>query len=75
MDQFIKVAGREGKFGGYFCRLPPIKENTGHMTKMATMPIYGGNSLNTFFSGTKQAIGFGTWYVALGMWPLQGLHK
>ena len=28
MDQFIKVAGREGKVGGYFCRLPPLNENT-----------------------------------------------
>ena len=25
----------------------------GHMTKMATTPIYGKNSLNIFFSGTK----------------------
>ena len=28
MDQFIKVAGTEGKLGGYFCRLPPLNENT-----------------------------------------------
>ena len=28
MDQFIKVAGTEGKVGGYFCRLPPLNENT-----------------------------------------------
>ena len=27
---------------------------TGHMTKMATMPIYGKNPLNIFFSGTKR---------------------
>ena len=26
----------------------------GHMTKMATMPIYGKNPLNIFFSGTGQ---------------------
>ena len=26
----------------------------GHMTNMATMPIYGKNSLNLFFSGTKR---------------------
>ena len=28
MDQFIIVAGTEGKVGGYFCRLPPLNENT-----------------------------------------------
>ena len=27
----------------------------GHMTKMATMPIYGKNSLNLFF-GTKRPL-------------------
>ena len=34
---------------------------TGHMTKMATMPIYGKNPLNIFFSGTKRptALGLG----------------
>ena len=26
----------------------------GHMTKMATRPIYGKNSVNVFFSGTKR---------------------
>ena len=28
----------------------------GHMTNMATMPIYGKNSLNLFFSGTKRSL-------------------
>ena len=28
----------------------------GHMTNMATMPIYGKNSLNLFFSGTKRPL-------------------
>ena len=28
MDQFIEVAGTEGKVGGYFCRLPHLNENT-----------------------------------------------
>ena len=28
MDQFINVAGTEGKVGGYFCQLPPLNENT-----------------------------------------------
>ena len=33
----------------------------GHMTNMATMPIYGKNVLNLFFSGTKRqsALGLG----------------
>ena len=35
----------------------------GHMTNMATMPIYGKNSLNLFFSGTKRPLALG-----LGMW-------
>ena len=29
-----------------------IKNNLGHMTKMATMPIYGKNPWKIFFSGT-----------------------
>ena len=32
---------------------------TGHMTKMATMPIYGKNLLNIFFSGTKRPMALG----------------
>ena len=28
----------------------------GHMTNMTTMPIYGKNSLNLFFSGTKRPL-------------------
>ena len=59
-------------------RLVKICTNcTGHMTKMATTPIYGKNPLNVFFSGTKRpkANGLGTWYVALGMWALPDLHK
>ena len=31
---------------------------TGHMTKMATTPIYGKNPLNVFFSGTKRPMVF-----------------
>ena len=30
--------------------------NSGHMTKMATMPIYGKNPSKTFFSGTDGSI-------------------
>ena len=38
-------------------RLAKIYTNcTGHMTKMATTPIYGKNSLNILFSGTKRPI-------------------
>ena len=32
---------------------------TGHMTKMATTPIYGKNPLNVFFSGTKRPMALG----------------
>ena len=31
----------------------------GHMTNMATTPIYGKNSLNLFFSGTKMPLALG----------------
>ena len=31
----------------------------GHMTNMATMPIYGKNSLNLFLSGTKRPLPLG----------------
>ena len=47
---------------------------TGHMTKMTTTPIYGKNPLISSFWNQK-AKGLGTWYVALGMWALQDLHK
>ena len=41
-------------------RLAKIYTNhTGHMTKMATTPIYGKNPLNIFFSGTKRPIALG----------------
>ena len=40
-------------------RLAKIFTNdSGHMTKMATMPIYGKNPLNIFFSGTKRPMAF-----------------
>ena len=31
----------------------------GHMANMATMPIYGKNSFNLFFSGTKRPLALG----------------
>ena len=41
-------------------RLAKIYANcTGHMTKMATMPIYGKNPVNVFFSGTKRPMALG----------------
>ena len=41
-------------------RLAKIYTNfTGHMTKMATTPIYGKNPLNIFFSGTKRPMALG----------------
>ena len=41
-------------------RLAKICTNcTGHMTKMATMAIYGKNFLNVFFSGTKRPMALG----------------
>ena len=41
-------------------RLAKIYTNcSGHMTKMATMPIYGKKPLNIFFSGTKRPIALG----------------
>ena len=32
---------------------------SGHMTKVATMPIYGINALNVFFSETKRPMALG----------------
>ena len=41
-------------------RLAKIFTNcTGHMTKMATRPIYGKNPLNVFFSGIKRPMASG----------------
>ena len=43
----------------------------GHMTNMATMPIYGKNSLNLFFSGTKRPLAFGLGMYDWGCGPYQ----
>ena len=41
-------------------RLAKIYTNcTGHMTKMATMLIYGKNPVNVFISGTKRPMALG----------------
>ena len=36
----------------------------GHMTKMATMPIYGKKTLKSLLLWNQKAIGFGNLYVA-----------
>ena len=46
----------------------------GHMTKMATMPIYGKNPLKSSLQNQK-ADDLGTWYVALGVLGLPSLFK
>ena len=53
----------------------------GRMTKMATMPIYG-KDFKYLLLWNQRAIGFGTWYVALGgggggggVSALPSLHK
>ena len=46
-----------------------------HMTKMASTPIYGKKLFKYLLLWNQKAVGFGTWYVALGMWALPGLHK
>ena len=41
-------------------RLAQIYTNcSGHITKMATKPIYSKHPLNIFFSGTKRPVSFG----------------
>ena len=43
-----------------YYRLAKIYTNcTGHMTKMATTPIYGKNPLNVFFSGSRRPMALG----------------
>ena len=43
----------------------------GHMTNMATTPIYGKNSLNLFFSGTKRPLALGLVMKHSGCGPYQ----
>ena len=43
----------------------------GHMTNMATMPIYGKNVLNLFFSGTKRQSALGLGMFDQGCGPYQ----
>ena len=47
----------------------------GHMTKMATMPIYGKNPSKIFFSRTGKADFHETWYVASGTPAHHSLFK
>ena len=51
-----------------FDRLAKIFTNcTGHMSKMATTPIFGKKTLKYLLLWNQKANDFGTWYVALGM--------
>ena len=43
----------------------------GHMTKMPTMPIYGKNPLNIFFSGTNKPMALGLGIYHWGCRPYQ----
>ena len=53
-------------------RLAKIYTNcTGHMTKMATTPIYGKKLLNVFFSGTKRPMALGLGMYHWGCGPYQ----
>ena len=44
------------------------------MTNMAALPIYGKKLFKSLLWNQK-AIGFGTWYVALVLRALPGVHK
>ena len=44
---------------------------SGHMTKMATMPIDTKNPLNIFFSGTKRPMALGIGMLHWGCGPYQ----
>ena len=53
-------------------RLAKICTNcTGHMTKMATIPIYGKTPLNIFFSATKRPMALGLGMYHWGCGPYQ----
>ena len=47
---------------------------SGHMTKMANMPIYCKNALKNVLENQK-AHDLETWYVAFAMWGLLSLFK
>ena len=53
-------------------RLAKINTNCfGHMNKMPTIPIYGKNSINIFFSRTRRPITLGLGIKHLGCGPYQ----
>ena len=59
-----------------YARLAKINTKcTGHMTKMATTPIYDQRPFKCLLLWNQKANGLGTWYVALGMLALPDLHK
>ena len=45
-------------------------QGLGHLTKMATRPIYGKNSFKIFLLWNQWASNHGTWYAALGYRPI-----
>ena len=47
----------------------------GHLTKMATTPIFGKTPFKNLLLQNQKADGLGTWYVAFGMWGLPSLFK
>ena len=49
--------------------------DTGHMTKMAAMPIYGKNPSKNLLLRNRQADFHETWYVALGTPAHHSLFK
>ena len=59
-----------------YAKLASIYTNcSGHIAKMATMPIYGKNPLKKLLLQNQKADDLRTWYVALGMWAPSRLHK
>ena len=59
--------GNENLFGG------GGGGDLGHMTKMATTPLYGKNALKIFFSGTKGPMTLGLGMQHMGFGPKLGL--
>ena len=50
----------------YDCLAKSYRNSYGHMTKMATTPYM----VKYLLLWNQKVIGFGIWYVALGMWAL-----
>ena len=48
---------------------------SGHITKMAAMPIYGKKNFKNLLLQNQKADDLGTWYVASGIVGLPNLFK